>query len=125
MQGLIPETVKPRTPCEQANALLGMTKNGANIFGAALGGVLVATAGPGWALGFDGATLLHRAAILPAMRIKAAARVETLERGGEEPARGLERVLLQDLALGQSSPRLRRWGTRSGMGAFAGARARS
>ena len=76
VQGLIPETVSPGL-LQQANALLGMTKNGANIFGAALGGVLVATAGPGWALGFDGATYLISAAILAAMRIKRAERVET------------------------------------------------
>jgi predicted MFS family arabinose efflux permease len=76
VQGLIPETVSPGL-LQQANALLGMTKNGANIFGAALGGVLVATAGPGWALGFDGATYLISAAILAAMRVKRAERVET------------------------------------------------
>jgi predicted MFS family arabinose efflux permease len=73
VQGLIPETVSPSL-LQQANALLGMTKNGANIFGAALGGVLVATAGPGWALGFDGATYLISAAILAAMRLKRAER---------------------------------------------------
>jgi hypothetical protein len=39
--------------------------------------VLVATAGPGWALGFDGATYLISAAILAAMRLKRAERVET------------------------------------------------
>jgi predicted MFS family arabinose efflux permease len=76
VQGLIPETVSPSL-LQQANALLGMTKNGTNIFGAALGGVLVATAGPGWALGFDGATYLISAAILAAMRLKRAERVET------------------------------------------------
>jgi predicted MFS family arabinose efflux permease len=75
VQGLIPETVEPGL-LQQANALLGMTKNGANIFGAALGGVLVATAGPGWALAFDGATYLASAAILAAMRIRRAERLE-------------------------------------------------
>jgi MFS family permease len=75
VQGLIPETVSPSL-LQQANALLGMTKNGANIFGAALGGVLVATAGPGWALGFDGATYLVSAVILAGMRLKRAERME-------------------------------------------------
>ena len=75
VQGLIPETVAPGL-LQQANALLGMTKNGTNIFGAALGGVLVATAGPGWALGFDGATYLASAVILAGMRIKRAERME-------------------------------------------------
>ena len=75
-QGLIPETVRPGL-LQQANALLGMTKNGTNIFGAALGGVLVATAGPGWALAFDGATYLVSAAVLAAMRLRRAERLET------------------------------------------------
>ena len=74
-QGLIPETVSAGL-LQQANALLGMTKNGTNIFGAALGGVLVATAGPGWALAFDGATYLVSAVVLGAMRLKRAERLE-------------------------------------------------
>jgi len=75
VQGLIPETVGPGL-LQQANALLGMTKNGANIFGAALGGVLVATAGPGWALGFDAATYLASAVILAGMHLQRAERLE-------------------------------------------------
>ena len=75
-QGLIPETVRPGL-LQQANALLGMTKNGANILGAGLGGVLVATAGPGWALAFDGATYVVSAAVLAFMRLHRAHRLET------------------------------------------------
>jgi MFS family permease len=75
-QGLIPETVRPGL-LQQANALLGMTKNGANILGAGLGGVLVATAGPGWALAFDGATYVASAAVLAFMRLHRAHRRET------------------------------------------------
>ncbi len=74
-QGLVPETVRPGL-LQQANALLGMTKNGTNIFGAALGGVLVATAGPGWALAFDGATYAASAAVLAAMRLRRATRLQ-------------------------------------------------
>jgi predicted MFS family arabinose efflux permease len=75
-QGLIPQTVRPSL-LQQANALLGMTKNGTNILGAALGGVLVATAGSGWALAFDGATYVASAAILAGMRLQRAERLET------------------------------------------------
>jgi MFS family permease len=62
---------------QQVNALLGMTKNGTIIFGAALGGVLVATAGPGWALAFDGATYVVSAVVLAAMHLPRANRLET------------------------------------------------
>jgi MFS family permease len=75
-QGLVPETVRPSL-LQQANALLGMTKNGTIIFGAALGGVLVATAGPGWALAFDGATYVVSAVVLSAMHLPRANRLET------------------------------------------------
>ena len=67
-QGLVPQTVSPDR-LQQANALLGMTRNGTNILGAALGGVLVAAAGPGWALAFDGVTYLASAVILAFMRL--------------------------------------------------------
>jgi MFS family permease len=75
-QGLVPETVRPSL-LQQANALLGMTKNGTVIFGAALGGVLVATAGSGWALAFDGATYIVSAVVLGAMHLPRADRIET------------------------------------------------
>jgi MFS family permease len=67
-QGLVPQTVSaPRL--QQANVLLGMSKNGTAIFGAALGGALVSVASPGWALAFDSGTYLASAAILGAMHI--------------------------------------------------------
>jgi MFS family permease len=94
-QGLVPETVRPGL-LQQANALLGMTRNVTNILGAALGGVLVATAGPGWALAFDGATYLMSAVVLAAMRLRRADRLET-------PG------VLRELAEGWSEFISRRW----------------
>jgi len=41
---------------EPANALLRLTLNATNIGGAAVGGIVVAAARPGWALAFDAAT---------------------------------------------------------------------
>jgi MFS family permease len=67
-QGLVPETVRPNL-LQQANVLLGMSRNATNILGAALGGVLVAAASPGWALAFDAATYLASAVVLAAMRL--------------------------------------------------------
>lgn len=67
-QGLTPQTV-PEERLQEANALLRLTFSGTNIVGAALGGILVATVGPGWALGWDGLTYLAGAIFIVAMRV--------------------------------------------------------
>jgi predicted MFS family arabinose efflux permease len=72
-QGLVPETVQPGL-LQQANALLGMSRNATSVLGAALGGVLVAAASPGWALGFDAVTYLASAVVLGAMHLPPRAR---------------------------------------------------
>jgi MFS family permease len=74
-QGLVPQTVRPGL-LQQANALLGMTKNGTNILGAALGGAFVALAGAGWALAFDAGTYAASAVVLAAMRLPRAQKVD-------------------------------------------------
>jgi predicted MFS family arabinose efflux permease len=74
-QGLVPQTVQPGL-LQQANALLGMTKNGTNILGAALGGAFVALAGAGWALAFDAGTYAASATVLAAMRLPRAQKVD-------------------------------------------------
>jgi MFS family permease len=54
-QGLLPQTVPPdQRP--QANALNQTGQGAASIAGAALGGLLVGLAGPGWGLAIDAAT---------------------------------------------------------------------
>ena len=87
---------------QQANALLGLAKNGTSIFGAALGGVLVATAGPGVGARLRRGHLPRERSLLAAMRLKRAERLETpsLSRAG----RGLERVHLAYVALGDRAP---------------------
>ena len=67
-QGLVPETV-PIGELQPANVLFSMTRNGTNVVGAALGGVLVAATSPGWALAFDAATYLVSALIFAGMRL--------------------------------------------------------
>jgi MFS family permease len=67
-QGLVPQTV-PTAELQPANVLFSMTRNGTSIVGAALGGVLVAAASPGWALAFDGATYLVSALIFARMQL--------------------------------------------------------
>jgi MFS family permease len=53
--GLVPQLVSTGR-LQQANALLSLSRNSTRIAGVALAGILVATVGPGWALGLDGAT---------------------------------------------------------------------
>jgi predicted MFS family arabinose efflux permease len=73
-QGIIPQTV-PVELLQPANALLRLTLNATNIVGAALGGIVVAAAGPGWAFAFDALTYVAAAALLLPMRIAAPTRV--------------------------------------------------
>jgi predicted MFS family arabinose efflux permease len=75
-QGIIPQTV-PVELLQPANALLRLTLNATNIGGAALGGIVVAAAGPGWALAFDAVTYVAAAALLFPMRIVPPARQAT------------------------------------------------
>ncbi|MFJ5927166.1 MFS transporter [Kitasatospora sp. NPDC092948] len=70
--GVLPELV-PREQLRPANALLGMAANGSKVFGPALAGLLVASAGPGWAVAGDALSYLPAAlclARLPAGRIR-------------------------------------------------------
>jgi hypothetical protein len=65
--GLVPQTVSaPRL--QQANALLGIAHSGGSVLGPALGGSVIALAGPGTALATDAGTFLVSAAALLAMR---------------------------------------------------------
>ena len=75
-QGIIPQTV-PVEILQPANALLRLTLNATNIGGAALGGLIVAAAGPGWALAFDAFTYVAAAALLLPMHIVQPARAAT------------------------------------------------
>jgi predicted MFS family arabinose efflux permease len=53
--GIVPQLV-PEHGLQQANALRGMTLSIGGIVGPAIAGALVATAGPGWAIGANAAT---------------------------------------------------------------------
>lgn len=79
-QALLPETVAA-ADLQQANALIAVSGNIANVGGPALAGVLVATVGPGWGLAIDASSFLASAAFLSLMRVQAvipAARTGTL-----------------------------------------------
>jgi MFS family permease len=61
--GLVPQTVS-RPRLQQANGLLQLSRSTANVVGPAIGGLLVATVGPGWAFAADSATFVVSAAFL-------------------------------------------------------------
>ena len=66
--GLTPQTV-PSTVLQQANALLRLAINAAFIGGAALGGLLVASVGSGWALMVDACTFAIAAVCFSRLRL--------------------------------------------------------
>jgi transmembrane secretion effector len=69
-EGLLPQTV-PAGERAQANAINGIGRNGSQIAGAALGGVLVGLAGPGWGLAVDAASFAAAGALRAGMRFPA------------------------------------------------------
>jgi MFS family permease len=73
--GLLPQTV-PAEQRAQANAIDRVGRNGAQIGGTALGGVLVGLAGPGWGLAADAASFAIAAALRIGMRFSARQPVE-------------------------------------------------
>jgi len=75
-QGIVPQTVAA-DDLQPANALLRLGLNATNIGGAALGGLIVAAAGPGWAIGVDAVSYFAAAAILLPMHVRAPTREES------------------------------------------------
>jgi MFS family permease len=64
--GVIPQIV-PEDLLQSANALSSIVRNSATIGGAAIAGVLVAVASPGWALAIDSITFFLSAALITRM----------------------------------------------------------
>ena len=73
--GIVPQTV-PLGLLQQANATLRLGLNGTSIIGAAIGGILVAAIGPGWAIAVDAASYGIAAAALAAMHLPPNLRIE-------------------------------------------------
>jgi len=69
-QGVVPQVVPP-SMLQQANAILGFSRNGTALAGAAFGGLLVAGLGPGTALAVDAATYVAGACFLACLRVPA------------------------------------------------------
>ena len=73
--GLTPSTVDPEH-LQKANSLIGFARNGSSIFGAALGGVLVAVIGPGLGIEIDSVSFLVAAVLIALLRATPRAREE-------------------------------------------------
>lgn len=101
---LLPATVSPPR-LQQANALLGMTRNAADVFGPAVSGVLVVAAAPGWVFAIDAVTFVASALVLLRLRV-------------QETVRQERQRFLAEVAEGWREVRSRRW-LRVGFAAFA------
>lgn len=73
--GIVPQIVS-HARLQEANALLRLSRNGTSIGGAALGGILVATFGPGWAIAIDAATFGVSAVFLTRLSVPRTSRVQ-------------------------------------------------
>ena len=93
--GLVPQIVSAGR-LQQANALLSLSRNSTRIAGVALAGLLVATLGPGWALGLDGATYALGAVFVGMLKLPPAEAAE-------------KREFLRELAEGWREFRSRSW----------------
>lgn len=71
MTGLVPQVVAAER-LQQANALVGLANWGGTLVGPALAGVVVASAGPGWAVAADAASYLASVACLSLLRVRRA-----------------------------------------------------
>jgi MFS family permease len=73
--GLVPQTVSPAN-LAPANALLGISRNGLNIFGPAVSGALVALAGTGWVFAIDSGSFVVSAVFLVRLKVRTHIRPE-------------------------------------------------
>jgi predicted MFS family arabinose efflux permease len=94
-QAVVPEIVETEL-LQPANAMIRLAQNGSTVLGAGIGGIVVAAAGPGWAIAFDAATYLASALVLLWIRIPRVVR---------EPGH----TILRDLIEGWNEFRSREW----------------
>lgn len=93
--GLIPQVASPAR-LQQANALVSLSRSTVSVFGPALSGLIVATAGAEWVFGINGVSFIVSAVFL--------ARLPVPER-----ERGPRRAFFADLAEGWREVRARPW----------------
>ncbi|GIF74692.1 MFS transporter [Asanoa siamensis] len=81
ISAILPQTV-PSAVLQQANAINRIGWNSAMIAGASLGGLLVATAGPGWGLAVDASTFLLAGLFFAMVRLPKTDKPAVVERTG-------------------------------------------
>ncbi|MEU7903685.1 MFS transporter [Actinoplanes sp. NPDC049118] len=96
---LVPDGIR-----QQANALNRLFLNGAVIIGAPVGGVIVATAGPGWGIAIDAAAFAVSAVVFALLRVPSAATAP--DAGAAATARS---GIFTDLRAGWTEFRSRTW----------------
>ncbi|MET8151881.1 MFS transporter [Actinoplanes sp. NPDC049668] len=96
---IVPQLV-PADIRQQANALNRLFLNGAVIVGAPLGGVIVATSGPGWGIAIDAAAFALSAVAFGLLRVPPAAGA---------PAAAARSGIITDLRTGWTEFRSRTW----------------
>ena len=96
VSGLVPQIVEGEA-CKEANALLALSRNGARIGGAAIGGILVAAFGPGPAIAVDAVSFFVSALLLRAVSV------------AEPTVRAARQVFARELIEGWHEFRTRRW----------------
>jgi MFS family permease len=94
--GLVPQTLAAAR-LQQGNALINLSQSIGTIVGSGLGGVIVAEAGSGWAIGVGAVTFLVRAGFLAMLRPRPLA------------ARPRRRAFFTELAAGWRAFRSRTW----------------
>ncbi len=100
--GLLPRTV-PAALLQPANVVLRMASTAASIVGVSVGGVLVATVGPGWGVAVDAATFLVGSVCFAAVGRRSA------DTGDEAHEPRSEDSMLRQLREGWSAFRSRTW----------------
>ena len=88
-QGALPQSVSAEH-LHRANIVSRACGNATSILGAAVGGILVAAAGPGWAVAGDSATFFASAAFFALLRLTRVTRSASATESGTEPEPGAE-----------------------------------
>lgn len=70
MEGIVPQ-IAPPTHIQQANAMVGFGRSSTAILGPAIGGLLVASVGSGWAVAIDAVTWAVAAVLIAGVRLLA------------------------------------------------------
>ena len=104
-RGVVPQLI-PADQLQPGNALLRLSRNGASIAGAALAGVLLAVAAPGWALACDSASFLISAALLTRVGTHVTTATTTATTAGRQDG---SPSIVRDLREGWREFRARAW----------------